>query len=183
VARAPTSWPGRAAAWWRDQQNPDDVPSGVTLNDADVGWQPPALTDPHLRRGPASDRSVGLIPPAGELPAHRRDLPPGQQPQGRVLPRAAAGVPGPGAALLAGETAVGRVLLRRVRGRRAYLCLAPVHRTAEATRLTGSRPPASTTGLKPSALADKLVAAEGAGAEKRCTRPGPVRHSWARSCA
>ena len=28
-----------------------------------------------------------------------------------------------------------------------------------------------------------FVAVEGAGVKKRCTRPGPVRHSWARSCA
>jgi len=34
------------------------VPPGVTLNDADAGWQPPALTDPHLRRRPESDRTV-----------------------------------------------------------------------------------------------------------------------------
>jgi aryl-alcohol dehydrogenase-like predicted oxidoreductase len=32
------------------------VPPGVTLNDADAGWKPPALTDPQLRRRPASDR-------------------------------------------------------------------------------------------------------------------------------
>jgi aryl-alcohol dehydrogenase-like predicted oxidoreductase len=34
------------------------VPPGVTLNDADSGWQPPALADPQLRRRPASDRSA-----------------------------------------------------------------------------------------------------------------------------
>jgi len=32
------------------------VPPGVNLNDADAGYQPPALTDPLLRRRPASDR-------------------------------------------------------------------------------------------------------------------------------
>ena len=32
------------------------VPPGVTLNAADAGWQPPALTDPSLRRRPASAR-------------------------------------------------------------------------------------------------------------------------------
>ncbi len=34
------------------------VPPGVTLNDADAGWQPPALTDPRQRRRPASGRSA-----------------------------------------------------------------------------------------------------------------------------
>jgi aryl-alcohol dehydrogenase-like predicted oxidoreductase len=34
------------------------VPPGVTLNDADAGWQPPALSDPSQRRRPASDRSA-----------------------------------------------------------------------------------------------------------------------------
>jgi hypothetical protein len=34
------------------------VPPGVTLNEADAGWQPPALTDASLRRRPASDRSA-----------------------------------------------------------------------------------------------------------------------------
>jgi aryl-alcohol dehydrogenase-like predicted oxidoreductase len=34
------------------------VPPGVTVNDADAGWQPPALTDPGQRRRPASDRSA-----------------------------------------------------------------------------------------------------------------------------
>ena len=34
------------------------VPPGVTLNEADAGWQPPALTDPSQRRRPASDRSA-----------------------------------------------------------------------------------------------------------------------------
>jgi hypothetical protein len=41
-----------------------------------------------------------------------------------------------------------RVLLRRIGRRRAYLCPAPVHRTAGPSRLTGSRPAAFTTGLK-----------------------------------
>jgi len=27
MARAPTSWPGRAAAWWQDQQNPTTLAS------------------------------------------------------------------------------------------------------------------------------------------------------------
>ncbi len=30
------------------------VPPGVTLNPADAGWQPPALTDPAARRPPAT---------------------------------------------------------------------------------------------------------------------------------
>jgi aryl-alcohol dehydrogenase-like predicted oxidoreductase len=34
------------------------VPPGVTLNAADAGWQPPALTDPALRRRPTPDRSA-----------------------------------------------------------------------------------------------------------------------------
>jgi aryl-alcohol dehydrogenase-like predicted oxidoreductase len=34
------------------------VPPGVTLNDADAGWAPPALTDPALRRRPQADRSA-----------------------------------------------------------------------------------------------------------------------------
>ena len=36
------------------------VPPGVTLNPADAGWQPPALTDPAARRPPAprAKRSV-----------------------------------------------------------------------------------------------------------------------------
>lgn len=34
------------------------VPPGVTLNAADAGWQPPALTDPLQRRRPPSDRSA-----------------------------------------------------------------------------------------------------------------------------
>ena len=34
------------------------VPPGVTINEADAGWQPPALTDPQQRRRPVSDRSA-----------------------------------------------------------------------------------------------------------------------------
>ena len=34
------------------------VPPGVTLNLADAGWQPPALTDPALRRRPLADRAA-----------------------------------------------------------------------------------------------------------------------------
>ncbi|MBV9208017.1 MAG: aldo/keto reductase [Actinobacteria bacterium] len=34
------------------------VPPGVTLNPADAGWQPPALTDPALRRRPAAGRAA-----------------------------------------------------------------------------------------------------------------------------
>jgi hypothetical protein len=34
------------------------VPPGVTINEAEAGWQPPALTDASLRRRPASDRSA-----------------------------------------------------------------------------------------------------------------------------
>src|ERR1700759_1246727 len=34
------------------------VPPGTTLNDADAGWAPPALTDPRQRRRPASDRAA-----------------------------------------------------------------------------------------------------------------------------
>jgi aryl-alcohol dehydrogenase-like predicted oxidoreductase len=34
------------------------VPPGVTINEADAGWQPPALTDASQRRRPASDRSA-----------------------------------------------------------------------------------------------------------------------------
>jgi aryl-alcohol dehydrogenase-like predicted oxidoreductase len=34
------------------------VPPGVTINDADAGWQPPALTDLAQRRRPAAERSA-----------------------------------------------------------------------------------------------------------------------------
>jgi aryl-alcohol dehydrogenase-like predicted oxidoreductase len=34
------------------------VPPGVTLNPADAGWQPPAVTDPSLRRRPPATRNV-----------------------------------------------------------------------------------------------------------------------------
>ncbi len=34
------------------------VPPGVTLNDADAGWQPPSLTDPTQRRRPISERTA-----------------------------------------------------------------------------------------------------------------------------
>jgi aryl-alcohol dehydrogenase-like predicted oxidoreductase len=34
------------------------VPPGTTLNPADAGWQPPALTDPALRRRPAAARAI-----------------------------------------------------------------------------------------------------------------------------
>jgi aryl-alcohol dehydrogenase-like predicted oxidoreductase len=34
------------------------VPPGVTINEADAGWQPPALTDVAQRRRPASERSA-----------------------------------------------------------------------------------------------------------------------------
>jgi aryl-alcohol dehydrogenase-like predicted oxidoreductase len=34
------------------------VPPGMTLNPADAGWQPPALTDPAVRRRPRSARAV-----------------------------------------------------------------------------------------------------------------------------
>jgi hypothetical protein len=33
------------------------VPPGVTINEADAGWQPPALTDASQRRRPEGDRS------------------------------------------------------------------------------------------------------------------------------
>ena len=35
------------------------VPPGVTLNPADAGWQPPALTDPGARRRPEATRAAG----------------------------------------------------------------------------------------------------------------------------
>jgi hypothetical protein len=34
------------------------VPPGTNLNPADAGWQPPALTDPAVRRRPASARAL-----------------------------------------------------------------------------------------------------------------------------
>jgi aryl-alcohol dehydrogenase-like predicted oxidoreductase len=34
------------------------VPPGVTLNTADSGWQPPALTDPTTRRRPPAARGA-----------------------------------------------------------------------------------------------------------------------------
>ena len=34
------------------------VPPGVTLNAPDDGWQPPALTDPSVRRRPVSGRAA-----------------------------------------------------------------------------------------------------------------------------
>ncbi len=34
------------------------VPPGVTLNPADAGWQPPALTDPAARRRPLATRAA-----------------------------------------------------------------------------------------------------------------------------
>ena len=34
------------------------VAPGVTLNDADAGWQPPSLTDPNRRRRPISERTA-----------------------------------------------------------------------------------------------------------------------------
>ena len=36
------------------------VPPGTTVNPADAGWQPPALTDPAARRRPRDARAVGL---------------------------------------------------------------------------------------------------------------------------
>src|SRR5260370_24236671 len=79
--------------------------------------------------------------------------------QRRLLPQAAPGVPRVAAALLASETPLVRLLLRRPRGRCAHLGPAPAHRAAEPAVLTGSRPSAFTTGLKAGALADSLVAA------------------------
>jgi hypothetical protein len=35
------------------------VPPGTTLNLADAGWQPPALTDPSARRRPQAVRAAG----------------------------------------------------------------------------------------------------------------------------
>jgi hypothetical protein len=35
------------------------VPPGTTLNPADEGWQPPALTDPAARRRPPAARAAG----------------------------------------------------------------------------------------------------------------------------
>jgi len=58
----------------------------------------------------------------------------------------------------AGEAPVVRVVLRRIGRRGTYLCPAPVHRTAGPAVLTGSCPPAFTTGLKAGALAAILVA-------------------------
>ena len=34
------------------------VPPGVTLNDADAGWQPPSLADSTQRRRPISERTA-----------------------------------------------------------------------------------------------------------------------------
>jgi aryl-alcohol dehydrogenase-like predicted oxidoreductase len=60
------------------------VPPGVTLNAADTGWQPPALTNPSLRRRRREDRSAVLArgatprspplrsaPRGGTSPTHR----------------------------------------------------------------------------------------------------------------
>jgi hypothetical protein len=87
----------------------------------------------------------------------------GQQPQGGVLPSAAAGIPGPATALLAGQTPMVRVVLRGIGRRGTHLCPAPVHRTAGPAVLTGSCPPAFTTGLKAGALAAIMVAGPGPG--------------------
>jgi aryl-alcohol dehydrogenase-like predicted oxidoreductase len=43
------------------------VPPGVTLNVSDDGWQPPALTDPALRRRPVPGRAASLGPPAAAV--------------------------------------------------------------------------------------------------------------------
>ena len=51
------------------------------------------------------------------FPPDRRTVPARQQPEGRLVPAAAAGVPRPGPALLAGQAAVVGVVLRRL-GRR-----------------------------------------------------------------
>ena len=62
----------------------------------------------------------------------------GEQPQGRVLPPAAAGIPGPAAALLAGEPAVVRSYFAGTVGGAPDHCPAAVHRAAEPARPTGS---------------------------------------------
>jgi hypothetical protein len=63
--------------------------------------------------------------------------------------------PGTGPALLAGEPAMVRVVLRRIGRRRTDQRPAPVHRPAEPARLTQDEgPSAITTGLKVGALAD-----------------------------
>ena len=36
------------------------VPPGMTLNPADAGWQPPAVTDPSLRRRPPATRAIAV---------------------------------------------------------------------------------------------------------------------------
>jgi hypothetical protein len=96
-------------------------------------------------------------PPAGQVPAQRGPVPAGQQPQGPIVPPAAAGVPSPGPALLAGEPA--RVVLRRIGRRRTDQRPAPLDRTAEPARLTAAGSVRFTTSLTAGALADILVAA------------------------
>jgi len=64
------------------------------------------------------------------------------------------------------QSALARVALRRVGRRHPDHCPAPVHRTAEPSRPTGSRPATFTTGLTAGALAAILVAA----------RRGPGQH-------
>src|SRR5260370_13313229 len=77
---------------------------------------------------------------SGGLRAPRGDLLAGQQPNGRVLPQAAPGVPRVSAALLASETPGVRLLLRRLRGRCAHLGHAPAPGTAEPRARPRSRP-------------------------------------------
>jgi hypothetical protein len=97
--------------------------------------------------------------------------------KGGVLPPAAAGIPGPSAALLAAQTPVVRVVLRRIGQRDTYPCPAPVHRTARPAVLTGSYPPALTTGPKAIAPAAILVAAS----TPRGSQPFRIRVTTARS--
>src|ERR1035441_2546932 len=84
-----------------------------------------------------------------------------------VLPQAATGIPGPGPAVLAGGPGGGAGRLSPPRPRGGAPPSPPAHRTAPPPRLTGSRPPAFTTGLKAGALADNPVAAHPRVSHKR----------------
>ncbi len=75
---------------------------------------------------------------------------------GGVLPQAATGISGPGPALLARNGCVRSYVAGSAGAPIPVPC--PVHRAAEPSRRTGSRPSAFTTGLKAGALTDNPVA-------------------------
>jgi hypothetical protein len=123
------------------------------------------------RRTPRVQRRTRARAPAGELPAYRGHIPPGQQPQRRALRPVAARVSQTCVTTIGRQSAMVRVLLRRIARRRASQSCADTS-SSKPPILTGpARPP------PPPACMAGAPAAIGSRAQVRRTptaaRPAP----------